>query len=535
MYNESGLQEVARRWKSEVKAMAMMNTLDHKDHIVRFITAFRRGTPEAPEYYLIFEWADGGNLLNLWNQIPNPPLTTSFVKAIIKELRGLSEALYATHFLNNDGVYTGASWRHGDLKPANILWFPDGELGRLKISDWGESKSQQLATELRHQNTTAKFGTRRYEPPELEIGVGSMRPGQEDRRISRLYDIWSFGCITLEIIIWLLYGADGLLEFNKSLSDGSPFYQVDWTGETKCVRVHNVVAAWMDHISQDPACRAGTTALGDLLDLVKLGLLVVELPRHGGSFAEHNFLSSQTQPRNMWVEEHQKRGIRSHRPTPGSSLAQMEHRQDIPMITITPAGENETNNAATQPKFAVKVPGRYRADQLRDTLILIDSTDDVDSYWSTQRQGPIPRITSDLCSTSLSRCKDHEIGYGRPMVSSPISPVGVHQKPAAETFHTRGRAKGSKNKTTTQPRKEAKKTSPPDSASSRTPKTKRPRIGQGNSDDEGEKDDEEQSLQCTGSKEDSVNLNLACPFAKRIPLEYPQCRGVRFRDNGKVK
>ncbi|KAF1829730.1 kinase-like protein, partial [Decorospora gaudefroyi] len=252
-----------------------MNTLN-QDHIVRFIAAFCRGTPEAPEYYLVTEWADGGNLLDFWKSNPNPPLTGSVLRAVIRQVRGLSDALHAVHYLRSNGC------RHGDLKPANILWFGSGdEIGTLKIGDFGETKSHQTDTAMRNSNTMARYGTRRYEPPECEIGIGTAHLGRRDMRRSRLYDIWSFGCITLEIIIWLLYGTKGLREFNESVktgfSDESPFYQVNQTGRIRSARVHNVVASWMEHISKDPACRAGTTALGDLLDLVERGLLVVKL------------------------------------------------------------------------------------------------------------------------------------------------------------------------------------------------------------------------------------------------------------------
>lgn len=58
-------------------------------------------------------------------------------------------------------VKTGASYRHGDLKPANILWFKPKEgdmknvIGTLKICDWGEAKNKAFATVMRHSKTTA--------------------------------------------------------------------------------------------------------------------------------------------------------------------------------------------------------------------------------------------------------------------------------------------------------------------------------------------------------------------------------------------
>jgi serine/threonine protein kinase len=259
-------------WKREVDALAKMNEL-RQSHIVRFITAFQRGKQEDLEHYVVFEWADGGNLRNLWDSDPRPKLTPSRMRWWIGQLYGLAQALDAAHNMKN-----GVSYRHGDLKPANILWFPgtDG-YGTLKIGDWGEAKSHKVVTSLRH-NTTAKFGTRRYEPP--ETGLQSSLPQEAKYGRSRLYDIWGLGCITLEIIIWLLYGIEGLNTFNEAdYGNCGYFYEVNDTGNAK---IHRVVTHWMEHMKKDALCRPDETVLGDLLQLVGTGLLVVELPPGGG-------------------------------------------------------------------------------------------------------------------------------------------------------------------------------------------------------------------------------------------------------------
>lgn len=199
------VQAVAEHWEKEVKALRMMNELN-EEHIVRFVTAFRRRKEHGEEHYLIFEWADRGNLRSLWKGTPRPVLSGTLVKDAVTQIAGLASALDAAHNLG-----TGASYRHGDLKPENILLFSGGGcIGKFKIGDWGEAKEHEQVTEMRPSNTTAKYGTRRYEAPEVETGVRAKFLGQSTRRISRLYDIWAMGCITLEFIIWLMYGLDGL-------------------------------------------------------------------------------------------------------------------------------------------------------------------------------------------------------------------------------------------------------------------------------------------------------------------------------------
>lgn len=118
-----------------------MITSDHKGHIVHFVTAFRRGDREHPERYLITEWADGGNLDNLWKSMPKPQLTEITTRAVAQQILGLAEAFNAAHNLISGDVTTDASYRHGDLKPANILWSKpkDGDtkdfIGILEICD----------------------------------------------------------------------------------------------------------------------------------------------------------------------------------------------------------------------------------------------------------------------------------------------------------------------------------------------------------------------------------------------------------------
>ncbi|KAF2688472.1 HET-domain-containing protein [Lentithecium fluviatile CBS 122367] len=276
-------KQVATHWESEIKALERMNDLD-EEHIVRFVAAFRRCHHDAhggKEHFLIFEWADGGNLWNFWEANPQPVLNGSLVKDATDQLSGLATALWRAHHLGGD-----ASYRHGDLKPANILRFGDEReeandagalrIGTLKIGDWGEAKGHNLSTELRLNRTTARYGTQRYEAPEVTVGVTQRYLNQSTKRRSRLYDIWAMGCITLEFIIWLMYGYEGLEQFNGEFGQSEPFYQVDKRDKKDVATVHAAVIRWMDHLANEPACATGS-ALGRLLELVRDRLLVVKL------------------------------------------------------------------------------------------------------------------------------------------------------------------------------------------------------------------------------------------------------------------
>ena len=164
----------------------MMNNLD-QDHIVLFITAFRRLRRDGEERYAMFEWADGGNLHTSFEEsMPSPLLKTDLIKLVAGQIYGLARALSAAHSLDKIGV-TGASYRHGDLKPENILVFNDGgRTGRLKIGSWGEAKYHDRITAIRTRRTTSKFGNQRYEAPEMVLGVKATLSDQSKKRRTRL-------------------------------------------------------------------------------------------------------------------------------------------------------------------------------------------------------------------------------------------------------------------------------------------------------------------------------------------------------------
>lgn len=76
----------------------------------------------------------------------------------------------------------------------------EAEYGRLQISDFGLGKFREVSTGSVSINIK---GTPTYAAPESTT----------QRTQSRPYDIWSFGCIVIETLTWLLEGRYGLKEF----------------------------------------------------------------------------------------------------------------------------------------------------------------------------------------------------------------------------------------------------------------------------------------------------------------------------------
>ncbi|KAJ2987333.1 hypothetical protein NUW58_g4567 [Xylaria curta] len=198
------------------------------------------------ETYFLFEWADRGNLRNLWTEPPKTSnLNPDHIKETVVQLRGLAEALLQMH---QEGCI------YGNLKPENILCFRNGPtyIGTLKFA----TPNSALFRFSKHVSE----GQVKYQAPEATFDVQS--PG------SHITEIWSIGCIVTEHLIWLLYGTDELSRFNRGIP--SSFFDIGAGGEPI---VHPWVMTWIDHMSNDQEC-TGATALGDLLELIRTKLLV---------------------------------------------------------------------------------------------------------------------------------------------------------------------------------------------------------------------------------------------------------------------
>jgi len=292
---------VERAWELEAEALDGIRPLK-SDHLVRLITAFKRGD----EHYIVLEWAQGGNLKQFWEErgSPNQALNEDEIRAYLVQLRGLSGALNQLHtdklFRHMTGIASasntskglltatnglssasqpqrGSHVRHGDLKPDNVLNFARSPktLGILKIADLGLAKEHLDPTGRRTQATKANFGTTHYEPPQVIIASHVPR--------SRLYDIWSMGCIIFESVIWMLYGREGLEMFWKQKvvykSKDSLYFTTNSTNTN--ATLSNVVSSLISFIldSEREKSKGSPSMVHDLLVLVRDGLLVVDLPR----------------------------------------------------------------------------------------------------------------------------------------------------------------------------------------------------------------------------------------------------------------
>ncbi|KAE8447646.1 hypothetical protein EG329_010617 [Mollisiaceae sp. DMI_Dod_QoI] len=250
-------------WRSTAQSWDNISSLTHPN-LNRCIGIITRGR----QRYLMFPWADGGNLRDFWIEHPTPKVSAEHVKDIVRQLQGMAEALNELH---------SSGFRHEDIKPENILYFPARDSSRV-----GMFKISSLSANFEHN----VLGTATYQAPESIIA-------NESSPRTRLSDVWSMGCVILELMFWLLYGYEALVEFNTRIRGkaGKPssFFEIreveaeeqQGTHPRLVADIHPAVQACLDGISTDPECE-GKTALADLLHIVKTQLLVVELPEHLG-------------------------------------------------------------------------------------------------------------------------------------------------------------------------------------------------------------------------------------------------------------
>jgi serine/threonine protein kinase len=261
--NDSEFREIA---EAEASALEKIRELKHQ-HLIRAIAYYTQGK----KHYVMFPWARHGNLRDFWKKDP-PLLNRTYLKWCFTQLAGLSNAIEKLHQSDSE-----RSMRHGDLKPENILCFDDATKPGdgthvsciLVIADVGLAKGHDKMTEMRTKATRTNSGTIMYEPPETELDPTAPR--------SRRYDIWSIGCIYVEFIIWLLYGAKQLAYFREDLSEigvNTRFYIV----ENKTARLNGVVQKWVDWIQKDPRCPEDT-AIRRLIEIVVTRLLVTDVSR----------------------------------------------------------------------------------------------------------------------------------------------------------------------------------------------------------------------------------------------------------------
>jgi serine/threonine protein kinase len=175
-------------------------------HLISLLATYE----QFKSYFLIFHWAEA-DLRRYWRDVnPTPSMDKETVLWVAKQCKGIAHGVVTIH------QYTTSSpelqpqpsnqvfGHHGDIKPENVLWFPDPDhettkRGSLKLSDFGLAEFSLHHT-VSMQPKSSFATSPPYRAPEIDLeGTGA---------IGRSYDIWTLGCLYLEFITWLLGGWD---------------------------------------------------------------------------------------------------------------------------------------------------------------------------------------------------------------------------------------------------------------------------------------------------------------------------------------
>ncbi|KUJ09273.1 kinase-like protein [Mollisia scopiformis] len=267
-------------FKLEVEMLKVFSNGDHP-HLIRLLATYEyKGS-----YFLIFPWAQA-NLRGYWEANPNMKRTPSSLLWVLRQCRGLSSGLLHIHeYQSTSGPFQDINkqehlyGRHGDIKPENILFLaldgtsvvPEENYGNLALADFGLTEFHNIKTRTRSltRGTTTR-GTPTYAPPEVALR----------QKISRAYDIWSLGCVFLELISWVVCGTEGLWQFQEGRgetnSDGfindDVFYTIIPKPDRHAI-VRTSVQEWMRDLHEKPVA---SQFVHDFVDLISQSMLVVE-------------------------------------------------------------------------------------------------------------------------------------------------------------------------------------------------------------------------------------------------------------------
>jgi hypothetical protein len=202
----------SKGFRNETEMLRMFG--GHHDHLITLLMSFSHKGKD----FLLFPWADC-DLGRYWQNENNKPpynvatqsMDKDSVEWVSKQILGLASALHKIH--NPKHLHDRLDMRygrHGDIKPENILWLKSLEdpKGILVIGDLGIaaihreiSRSNQPGKDIPHSPD--------YRPPECDLEGGT---------ISRAFDIWTLGCLYLEMICWVLGGMNLVTEFANDRS-----------------------------------------------------------------------------------------------------------------------------------------------------------------------------------------------------------------------------------------------------------------------------------------------------------------------------
>ena len=207
----------------ELNMLEQLRLATSPDHVVTHFVSWTH----HEKYYMLLPYATC-NLNEYMRRRKFEPKKVKYILWLIGQFYALADAVRGVHKITKAQTTLSpllpeaadpkkSGWHH-DIKPENILFFPDklSGLGTLRLADWGSGKVHDLVRSGSVHTKTPR-GTPTYEAPDGHIN---------DRAISRPYDVWSLGCVFLEILLWALFGQGAVSKFKNDRIGKRTEYEV---------------------------------------------------------------------------------------------------------------------------------------------------------------------------------------------------------------------------------------------------------------------------------------------------------------------
>ena len=179
--------------------------------------------------------------------------------------RSIYELVSGLSYLHRE--IAGMVTSHHDLKPRNILIVNGG----LTIADFGHSHLR-LAIEGTDTNRAGGLGTYEYQPPEYWADDGNRA---EEVKHGRAFDVWSMGCIIIELATLIVHGWESKMVhqfyLERKANALKDRHTLAATRNGLDGSFHNnmtVVSVWMENLKRHD----GTPELRWLLDHIALDM-----------------------------------------------------------------------------------------------------------------------------------------------------------------------------------------------------------------------------------------------------------------------
>ncbi|KAI0849270.1 kinase-like domain-containing protein [Daldinia vernicosa] len=255
-----------RHWRSHINIVPLLATYEIRETVA---------DEPLRSYCMIFPWATG-DLRSFWEMNEELVGDIKVLPWFARECYEIARALSCIHGdTRHPTDNTDSFGRHGDIKPSNILWYPNAcakstsDLGKLVLSDFGLADFHR-ATSTTSSRTSSLPRSMTYRAPEFDT----------TKVISQAIDIWSLGCTFLEFITWFLKGSTAArVEFPEhrmeidiyGINADTFFTFQHHQGQINVLLKHQVVT-WIEGLRNDKSCNGYPR---DFLDMIQYDMLVV--------------------------------------------------------------------------------------------------------------------------------------------------------------------------------------------------------------------------------------------------------------------